>query len=441
VLSVPDSLLIPLLDDAAAVLRELDTVDFPPVVRPLASFGKQGLTTGPARQQLRRALDVDPGFRDRAFDRFGARPEVQHALQGWDPAQALRRVADAAERDDLALLASVLYAARPDGWLFGLGVVCAAFDRHRVEQEVHDDAKARQLQVSTLDEARRRADEAAGRARQDAARLDAQLAAERRGRRERDGKAERALADARDRRAAADAAVAQARADADVAETRLEREAQRARDAERQVRELRRELAAHTSPPAAAAPSQAVSDAARDARRLAAALDALTDAPPSEAPPAPPTRRSRRAAVPRPAGQDADTTAGLDTMLRTRGVTLVVDGYNVSMRGWGDAPPATQRDGLLGALERLHLRLRCDVVVVFDGSDVEAVPPRRRPGVHVVFSAAGEEADPVVVRQVEALPGSRPALVASSDRWVQEHADAAGATVVSAETLLGLLLR
>ena len=128
-------------------------------------------------------------------------------------------------------------------------------------------------------------------------------------------------------------------------------------------------------------------------------------------------------------------------MLRTRGVALVIDGYNVSMRGWGDAAPATQRDGLLGALERLHLRLRCDVVVVFDGSDVDALPGRRRAGVRVVFSAADEEADPVVVRQVEALPTSRPALVASSDRWVQDHAREVGATVVSADTLLGLLRR
>jgi predicted RNA-binding protein with PIN domain len=455
-LTIPESLLVPLLDAAAAVLRELDTVDFPPVLRPLASFGKQGLTTSPARQQLRRALDVDPGFRDRAVTQFCARPEVEGALAFWDARQALRRVDEAAERSDLALLASVLYAARPEGWMFGLGVVCSTFDRQRLEKEAHDDAKARQLQLATLDEARRRAEENSNRARHDVARLEEQLGVERRSRREREGKAERAVDAARGSRAEADAVVAKARATADEAESRLEREASRARDAEREVRELRRELAARDE---AARPGPVASagfaDAARDAQRLADALDALTHQstdparpagarpsisdPRSDGPPSTGGGPARRSRVPRPPGREEDSVAGLDAMLRTRGIALVVDGYNVSMRGWGDAAPATQRDGLLGALERLHLRLRCDVVVVFDGSDVEAIPGRRRAGVRVVFSAADEEADPVVIRQVEALPSTRPALVASSDRWVQDHAREVGATVVSADTLLGLL--
>ncbi len=413
------------------------------MLRPLASFGKQGLTTSPARQQLRRALDVDPGFRDRAVEAFRERPEVQAVLGVWDAGQAQRRVDEAAGQADLPLLASALYSARPDGWQFGLGVICATFDRQRVETEAHDDAKAQQLQLAILDEARRRAEEAADRARHDVARLERQLGAERRARREREGKAERAIDAARGSRADADAIVAAARAAADDAEARLDREARRARDAERQVRELRRELAARNPAPPPPAPSVALEDTAREAHRLAAALDALraaTDPPPS-APARPGRRTTRPARVPRPPGLDPDSVAGLDTMLRTRGVTLVVDGYNVSMRGWAEAPPALQRDGLVGALERLHLRLRCDVLVVFDGSDVETIPGRRHTGVRVVFSAADEEADPVVVRQVETLGSSRPVLVASSDRWVQDHAAEAGATVVSADTLLGLLRR
>jgi predicted RNA-binding protein with PIN domain len=122
-------------------------------------------------------------------------------------------------------------------------------------------------------------------------------------------------------------------------------------------------------------------------------------------------------------------------------VVLIVDGYNVSMRGWGAATPREQRDRLVAALEGLHLRLRCDVVVVFDGSDVEGVPPRRRPGVRIVFSAADEEADPVVLREVDALPPAVPVLVASSDRWVRDHATELNTVVVSADTLLGVLRR
>ncbi len=444
-LALPESLLVPLLDDAAAVLRTLDAADFPPVLRPLASFGKQGLTTSPARQQLRRAVEVEPEFRRRVVERFVDRPEVRAALDAWDPHDALQRVDDAATRADLPLLASTLFAVQPEGWAFGLGVVCSAFERHRAEKEAHDDLKAHQLQLGTLDEARRRAEEARDRAQQDVTRLEEQLRTERHARREREGRAERDLDAARRSRTEADAVVAKAATATEEAEARLERESARAREAERRVRELRRELADRDQPagPAPAPDPTALADASRAAHTLASTLDrlvraALTAEPP---PPPPPTtaRETRRARVPRPPGLDTDTVSALDTMLRTRGVMLAVDGYNVSMRGWRDARPADQREGLLGALERLHLRLRCDVIVVFDGSDVEALPPRRRAGVRVVFSAPDEDADPVVIREVEALAASRPAIVASSDRWVQDHAEATGATVVSADTLLTLL--
>lgn len=448
-LALPESLLIPLLDDAAAVLRTLDAVDFPPVLRPLASFGKQGLTTSPARQQLRRALEVEPEFRRRVVERFVDRPEVRAALESWDPTDVLRRVDEAAARADLAPLASTLYAVQPEGWSFGLGVVCSAFERQRVEKEAHDDLKARQLQLGTLDEARRRAEEARDRAQQDVTRLEEQLRSERHGRREREGRAERDLDAARRSRSEADAIVAKAAATTEEAETRLERESTRAREAERRVRELGRDLAdrdqtAGPASPAVASDPTALADAARAAHTLASSLDRLLQAAHTVEPPPPPGtpptgREARRARVPRPPGLDTDTVPALDAMLRTRGVMLVIDGYNVSMRGWHDARPADQRESVLGALERLHLRLRCDVIVVFDGSDVEGLPPRRRAGVRVVFSAADEDADPVVIREVEALNVSRPAIVASSDRWVHDHAEAVGAAVVSADTLLALL--
>ena len=59
----------------------------------------------------------------------------------------------------------------------------------------------------------------------------------------------------------------------------------------------------------------------------------------------------------------------------------------------------------------------------------------------VVFSDAGEEADEVVVREVAALPKRIPVVVASSDAWVREHAEAAGAVVVPADALLDTLRR
>jgi predicted RNA-binding protein with PIN domain len=136
-----------------------------------------------------------------------------------------------------------------------------------------------------------------------------------------------------------------------------------------------------------------------------------------------------------------DDPDALDAMLRTPRAVLVVDGYNVSMLAWGDSAPAQQRDRLLGAVSELQLRTRARIILVFDGADVGGVLPPRRPGVRVVFSPEGEEADAVVVRQAVDLPVEVPVVVASSDGWVAEHARESGARVVSSATLLRALRR
>jgi hypothetical protein len=59
----------------------------------------------------------------------------------------------------------------------------------------------------------------------------------------------------------------------------------------------------------------------------------------------------------------------------------------------------------------------------------------------VVFSAAGEPADPLIVGEVAALPLKVPVLVASNDGWVREHASREGATPVAAGVLLDVLRR
>ena len=57
----------------------------------------------------------------------------------------------------------------------------------------------------------------------------------------------------------------------------------------------------------------------------------------------------------------------------------------------------------------------------------------------MLFSEAGEEADEVVVREVEGRPKRVPMVVASSDAWVREHAANLGAVVVSAATFVGVI--
>jgi predicted RNA-binding protein with PIN domain len=466
---VPEPLLAPLLDAAGEMLRALDPIDVPPILRPVAEFDRRGLARGAARQQLMRAIENEGDFRQRAIERFTSRLEVSEVLDAWDPSDAVDIVGDAAEQLALPMLASALYAAQPPGWEFGLGVVCALFDRQRLEQQLGDDDRERESQLAGIAESRRRAEAARVAAEQKSEVIERQLRDERQSRRDRDASATQRVAAAERKLADVEHEVVKARAAAEAAEGRLEREAARARKLDEEARDLRRaakeaEAKMRASEADAGLPVlrredlRALVDAADLAERLATGLNGVADqarrvmppeasAPATEPeqesePDAPRPEARRRRAQPRvPPGMVEDDPDALDAMLRTPRAVLVVDGYNVSMLAWGELPPAQQRDRLLNAVSELQLRTRARIVLVFDGADVGSVLPPRRPGVRVVFSPEGEEADVVVVRQASDLPVEVPVVVASSDAWVGRHARDTGARVVSSATLLRALRR
>ena len=466
---VPEPLLVPLLDAAGEMLRALDPIDVPPILRPVAEFDRRGLARGAARQQLMRAIENEGDFRQRAVEKFTSRLEVSEVLDAWDPSDAVDIVGDAAERLALPMLASALYAAQPQGWEFGLGVVCAVFDRQRVEQQLGDDDRERESQLAGMAESRRRAEAARVAAEQKSEVIERQLRDERQSRRDRDAAANQRVAAAERTLADTQHEIIQAHAAVEAAEGRLEREAARARKLDDEARDLRRaakeaEAKVRASEADAGLPVLrredlgALVDAADMAERLAKGLSGVADQarrvmPPQAAVPAseaeqesepdvPKAEAPRRRAQPRvPPGMVEDDPDALDAMLRTPRAVLVVDGYNVSMLAWGDVPPAQQRDRLLNSVSELQLRTRARIILVFDGAEVGSVLPPRRPGVRVVFSPEGEEADVVVVRQASDLPVEVPVVVASSDAWVGRHARETGARVVSSATLLRALRR
>ena len=176
---VPESLLVPLLDTAGEMLRTLEPSEIPPILRPVAEFDRRGLARGAARQQLLRAVDAEPEFRDRAVEQFLAQSEVSDALETWDAEDAFALVSKASNESTLPVLASALYAARPQGWTFGLGVACAAFERLRLERQAGDDNRARESQVAGLAESRRRAEAARASAEQRAEHVERELREER----------------------------------------------------------------------------------------------------------------------------------------------------------------------------------------------------------------------------------------------------------------------
>ena len=191
-----------------------------------------------------------------------------------------------------------------------------------------------------------------------------------------------------------------------------------------------------------------LSSFAQAAEELAARLRRLADLsrPPTAARPqrqSPPRQASRRRRAPLrlPPGMQDDDPRALEAMIRTPRLAVIVDGYNVSMLAWPDADAAEQRERLCDALAEFQLRYRCEVTVVFDGAEVPGVRPLRRRNLRILFSAAGQEADEVVVNEVMFRPDEVPVIVVSSDRAVRAAAETEGAVPLTADEFLALMRR
>jgi predicted RNA-binding protein with PIN domain len=381
--------------------------DVPGALRPLLGFDRRGMTRGPARTQLRRALETDAHFREQVCAVLCQLPEVQALLDDWRAADALAFANAAALRDDLPLLASALVAAAPEGADFGIGIVLAvdaAAHRARADDDAAGKAAAR---VVDLEEGLRRADAARAEAERDRDAAAEQLRSERRARRDREKRV-----------AALEGELAQAHARVERAEAALGSARERAEALDAELKETRRVAIVASAPRSAPTPA-----------------------------PAPGPARSgggaakRRARPKLPGGLVADTPEGAGAMLRSRSLLLVVDGYNVSKTAGAGGSLELERDWLVRAVQSLHLASGVEAVVVFDGDGTQAPATQAGRGVRVVFSPPGVEADSVVVELVSSAPLPTPVVVASSDRWVREHAETFGAVVVSAATLVAVLRR
>ena len=469
-------------------LGRMAASDVPPPLRPLLGFDRRRFGSEAARTQFLRALDADERFRDEVFEAFTQRSEVVAVLGGWSVEDAVTAVDDAASRGDLPLLVSALFAARPEGWEYGLGVAVATHHRGLAQRATDDDRKAFEGRVAKAEEGRRRAEGEAAAAGAELAIVQEALREERAARREREDAAGGELRETQRRveelDAELDAALATARAATEEGAGREAAWVERVADLEARLRAAEEDLAVARAdgPAVAVEPLDALGLSEEDlktlvragevGRRVAARLgmgpggvgaepgERAWETPPAETPagetaagetpaaetppPAPPVapRPGRRARVALPPGVLGPTVEGLRGAVRADPQpAFVLDGYNISMLAWGDQPIDAQRQRLCALLERLALRTGISLTVIFDGADVEGVRPPRRSGVRVAFSPPGVEADEVVVGEVADLPLERPAVVVSSDGWVREHAEAEGALVVASDVFLEFLRR
>ena len=415
----------------------------PPGLRPFVRFSK--LPT-PAVVAARRAVDGDEEFRERVA---AAVTEAEVGRAGW------------------------LWLTRPEGWESELDAMAqdvAEAGEVAADRRAENEARRR---LAGAEAATQRAEALAATAQAESARAAAALAEERRAR--------RAAADRAEELAALLEAVTAERDKARVERDRAREEGSRGR---RRLAELKEELeelrVARPAPaeaeatPAEEEPAEAPGPGVEEVRqaerlghprgragrleegggRLAAlALGAEPPSPlPAAAPPASraePASRVRRLRPPRrvpvalPPGVVDDSTEAAEHLCRVPGMTILVDGYNVSQLGWPELTIAEQRRRLVDALTELAARTGADVSVVFDGAEAAwpaSVPTTSRL-VKVSFSPGDVEADDVVLGRVAELDVARPVLVASTDRRVRDGAAGLGANVISSAQLLAVLRR
>lgn len=152
---------------------------------------------------------------------------------------------------------------------------------------------------------------------------------------------------------------------------------------------------------------------------------------------------ARRRPVQLPPGLMDDTPGAAWHLVTTKGVVVVVDGYNVSIRCWPDLDLPEQRRRLIDVLAGLSMRSGARVQVIFDGAEGMERPLRSlsplRSAVRVRFSPPEVEADDVILALLDELPAEVPVVVVTSDRRVEEGARSRGANAVSSSQLLMML--
>jgi len=418
---VPDGLLRGALEAALGVARAgEESTPVEPAPAPLRPFIHFARLPARAMAAARRAVDGDDGFR--------------------------ARVAAVVAEDDVGR-AGWLFLRRAEGWEDELRSMAAGAEESEAAQgERRAEAEARR-RLAAVEERLARAEGAASAAKVEAGRAAAALVDERRAR----------------QLAVADADRARSRiAELEDERERLTGEVAAATEAAARVQRALDEARAEAGPPAPAAATEpapapdvdarwtalrAATVAAADAaRRLADDLDAAVGAgeTPGGAhlPPASrPAPDARRTPLPLPPAVFEDSPEAARHLLRARGVVLLVDGYNASLLGWPGLAIADQRGRLVDALAELAARTGAEVHVVFDGSEeagsarVPSAPQR----VRVTFTPGTVEADDVLIARAADVAATRPVVVASNDRRVQDGARRAGANVISSVQLLTVL--
>ncbi|MDQ1103204.1 NYN domain-containing protein [Nocardioides zeae] len=132
----------------------------------------------------------------------------------------------------------------------------------------------------------------------------------------------------------------------------------------------------------------------------------------------------------------------LEQLIAMPRARLIVDGYNVTKQTWGGSSLEVQRLRLVNGIAPVVARSGAETTVVFDAASSPTRPVITAPrGVRVAFSPEHVIADDVIRDLVNLEPTGRMVVVVTSDQALARDVRRAGATVMDAVALAGLLTR
>jgi predicted RNA-binding protein with PIN domain len=417
---------------AAAAITSLPADDLPAPLRKVARFAPQ------RRARLGGAVIATQLVSDAVFrQRVATRVQVEAGEFG-----AVVAAGGSPGAADPVEVAALAYLLRPAGWRSLVGAAGEALRAESDRAAVADQVRAAESRATQAEHDRTVARVEADKLRAELARVREELGTFR----EECRSTLRQLreAQARERRAS------------DLLATERGRAARATADHDAELRRLRGRLA-ETEAAVGAARSASKEARAVDEARLWLLLETIGQAAlglrrelalePAEVLPADAAAAAEQAQ--RPGGGErqparamaADDPARLDQLLALPRAHLVVDGYNVTKRGFGEVDLEQQRSRLVKGLSGIAAQTGAEVTVAFDGA--ERVPGLRGAprGVRVLFSRPGQTADELIRALVRAEPDGRPVVVVSSDREVADGVRRAGAYPLPADALLRRLAR
>ena len=148
--------------------------------------------------------------------------------------------------------------------------------------------------------------------------------------------------------------------------------------------------------------------------------------------------RGKRMPLAIPGGMYGNSDGAAQHLLRSPGVLVLIDGYNVAKLGWPDLTLEHQRERCIDVCETVARRWGTELHIVFDGADVVGAHTSRRRLVRVSYSPQGVLADDVLRAQVAALDPRRAVIVVTNDQAVQVDVKSAGANVVTSDAFLAV---